>query len=154
DLFKSEHRDGQLIVRRNGGVACVGAGHFTCTIRRETLAGMPDEPSLKAIEGQSELRWLGLPPDRLGFWRRSTPQAWVHPMGNVPEEWMREELAALISKGASEMSRKHEIPAAKRRLTGMIPISLRSKMARLMQILGPRAYSNARRKKRKEEHFP
>src|SRR5262249_52256710 len=76
DLFKPEHRDAQLIARRNGRVACVGAGHFTCTIRRETLAGMPNEPSLKAIEGQSELRWLDLPPDRLGFWRLSTPRAW------------------------------------------------------------------------------
>ncbi len=141
DLFKPEHRDAQLIVRRNGGVACVGAGHFTCTIRRETLAGMPDEPSLKAIEGQSELRWLDLPPDGLGFWRLSTPQAWVNHMGNVPEEWMREELATLISTGVSETGRTHEIPAAKRRLIRMIPLGVRRKMARLMQILGPRRTS-------------
>ncbi|MGH9769315.1 MAG: hypothetical protein ACREAB_17965 [Blastocatellia bacterium] len=146
DLFKSDHRDAQLIVRRNGNIACVGAGHFTCTIRRETIAGMPDEPSLKAIEGQSELRWLDLPPDSLGFWRLSTPQAWVNHMGNIPEEWMREELVALIEKGVSETSRERGIPAAERRWTGKIPVAIRRKMARLMLILGPRASSPAWRR--------
>ncbi|MGE0128185.1 MAG: hypothetical protein AB7U82_08900 [Blastocatellales bacterium] len=134
DLFKPEHRDAQLIVRRNGNAACVGAGHFTCTIRRETLAGMPNEPSLKAIEGLSELRWLDLPPDSLGFWRLSTPRAWVNHMGNIPEEWMREELAALIEKGFSETNRERGIPAAERRWTGMIPIVVRRKIARLIEV--------------------
>lgn len=134
DLFKPEHRDAQLIVRRNGATACVGAGHFTCTIRREVLAGMPSEPSLKAIEGQSELRWLDLPPDAMGFWRLSTPQAWVNHMGNIPEEWMREELAALIESGVSETNGARSIPAAQRRWTGMIPVVARRKIVRLIEV--------------------
>ena len=141
DLFTQERRDGQLIARRNGVTACVGAGHFACTIRRETLAGMPDGPSLQAIEGQSELRWLDLPPDLLGFWRLSTPQAWVNHMGNVPEDWMREELAALLEKGAPEPGPERAIPAARRRWTGRIPVTARRRMARLMQILGTRAFT-------------
>src|SRR5262249_3296616 len=88
------------------------------------------------IEGQSELRWLDHPPDRLGFWRLSTPRAWVNHMGNIPEEWMREELAALVKKGISETSGARGIPAAQRRWTGMIPVAVRRKVARLMQILG------------------
>jgi hypothetical protein len=135
DLFKPEHKDAQLIVKRHGLLACVGAAHFICTIRREVLAGMPEEPSLKAIEGQSELRWLDLPPDAMGFWRLSTRQAWVDHMGNVPEEWMREELAALIEKGASEAKPERDIPAARRRWTGKIPVTIRRKLARIIQIL-------------------
>ncbi len=149
DLFKPEHRDAQLIVRRNGGVACVGAGHFTCAIRRETLAGMPQSPSLKAIEGASELLWLDLPPDQLGFWRLSTPRAWVNHMGNIPEEWMREELAALIEKGVSEPVGESAIPESIRRWTGGIPVGVRRKIARLMQIMS--AHSPSRLWKQKAQ---
>ncbi|MGH9939911.1 MAG: glycosyltransferase family A protein [Blastocatellia bacterium] len=147
DLFKPEHRDAQWIVRRKNIVACVGAGHYACTIRREVLAGMPDEPSLTALDGRADMRFLDLTPDRLGFWRLSTPQAWVNHMGNIPEEWMREELAALIEKGVSEMSRERGIPAAKPGWTGMIPVAVRGKIARLIQILGTRAALPARRRK-------
>jgi len=141
DLFKPEHRDAQWIVRRKNSVACVGAGHYACTIRREVLAGMPAEPSLAALDGHADLRWLDLTPDRLGFWRLSTPQAWVNHMGNVPEAWMREELAGLIEKGVSETSWERGVPAAQRRWTGTIPTAVRGKITRLIQIMGARALS-------------
>jgi len=134
DLFKPEHRDAQLIVRRGGRIACIGAGHYACTIRREVLAGMPDEPSLKAIHGPSDMRWLDLPPDEMGFWRLSTPRAWANHMGNIPEQWMRDELASLIEKGTPESSEDRELRPAERRWTGMIPVSIRRKLARLIEV--------------------
>jgi hypothetical protein len=139
DLFTAEHKNGQWIARRNGAVACVGAGHFTCTLRRETLAGMPDGPSLQAIEGLSELRWLDLPPDLLGLWRLSTPKAWVNHMGNVPEDWMREELTALLETGPEEPNLERVIPPPRRSWTRHIPITVRRKMARLTELMGKRA---------------
>jgi hypothetical protein len=134
DLYKTEHRATQWIVRRGDAIACIGAGHFACTLRREVLAGMPGGPSLQAIEGRSELRWLDLPPDRLGFWRLSTPRAWVHHMGNVPEPWMHDELAALRESGAAEPNAPHHLPAAQRRWTSRIPIFMRRKLARILEI--------------------
>ncbi|MGH9846613.1 MAG: glycosyltransferase family A protein [Blastocatellia bacterium] len=134
DLYKPEHRNAQLIVRRQGRIACIGAGHFTCTLRREVLAGMPGEPSLKAIEGQSELRWLDLPPDAMGFWRLSTPRAWVHHMGNIPEPWMHEELAALLEQGVADADGARDLPPARLRWMGKIPVTIRRKIARLLEV--------------------
>lgn len=134
DLFTPEHRMGQLIVRRNGGAACVGAGHFTCTLRREVVDGMPDGPSLMAIEGQSELRWLDLPPDAMGFWRLSTPRAWVNHMGNVAEDWMREELSSLTETGPGDSTGERGVSAPVRRWTGRIPVAIRRKIVRLIEV--------------------
>jgi hypothetical protein len=156
DLFKPDHRNAQMIVRRKNVIACIGAGHFTCTIRREVLAGMPVEPSLKAIEGQSELRWLDIPPDAMGFWRLSTPKAWVNHMGNIPEDWMREELAALIENGASGTIEQRELCAAKRRWTGQIPVAIRRRIIRLIEVLrtktGTPAWWRRGALKRNEQH--
>lgn len=134
DLFKPEHKDAQLIVRRNNRIACIGAGHYTCTIRREVLAGMPSGPSLKAIDGPTDMRWLDLPPDEMGFWRLSTPRAWVNHMGNIPEQWMRDELASLIENGISKPREQRELCPAERRWTGMIPVAIRRKVARLIEV--------------------
>lgn len=92
DLFKQQHKESQFTVRRNGVTACVGCGHFVCTIRKVVLKGMPEQASQMAIEGKSEELWLDRPPDKLGLWRLATTKAYVYHMGNSPEAWMREEL--------------------------------------------------------------
>lgn len=130
DFFKSEYRRNQMVVRRAGKVACVGAGHFAFTLRRGVIKGMPEAPSLKACDGASDSRWLDMPPDTLGYWRLSTPQAWVNHMGNTPEEWMHEELAALKNapQAIPAISEKPALPPAKLRWPRLLPIGLRRKM--------------------------
>jgi len=92
DKYLAEHRHAQMIVRRKDTTACVGCGHFVFTARGKVVQGMPKHPSLSAISGHSEERWLDMPPDRLGFWRLATTRAYVHHMGNSLESWMYDEL--------------------------------------------------------------
>jgi hypothetical protein len=95
DMYGPDSRAAQLVVQRGGAYACVGCGHFVCTIRREVVESMPREPSLRALGGRASERWLDIPPDRAGFWRLSTTRAYAWHMGNTPEPWMHDELAAL-----------------------------------------------------------
>ncbi len=99
DLFPEEWRRHQLVVRRAGVTACIGAPHWVLTLRREVLAATPTEPSRRAVGG-SETRWLDEPADRLGRWRLTTSRAYAHHMGNVVEPWMDDELAALRAAAA------------------------------------------------------
>lgn len=91
DVFKPEHRESQMILRRNGDAACVGCGHFVFTIRKEVAAAYPKHPCLKALlSGSPQIH--DVPPDKLGFWRLATTRAYASHMGNVPEPWMYDEL--------------------------------------------------------------
>jgi hypothetical protein len=126
DFFNPELRKAQLVVSRQGRLACVGAGHFAFTLRREALARLPARPSLTAVSGNSEALWLDSPPDELGFWRLSTPQAWVSHMGNTPEEWMYQELASIGPPPT--LSERRALPPAKRRWPRLLPISVRRKL--------------------------
>ncbi|MCX6360313.1 MAG: glycosyltransferase family A protein [Armatimonadetes bacterium] len=89
DCFGPVDRASQVIVRRNGYTACVGAGHFVCTLRYEAVRGLPPIPTPR-IMGPPANERLDLPPDMAGFWRLSTTMAHVDHMGNVPEPWMQE----------------------------------------------------------------
>jgi hypothetical protein len=91
DLFPAPYRERQLVVRRDGVDAGVGAPHWVLTLRRATLRATPIEPSRRAV-GDSETRWLDEPADRAGYWRLSTPRAYAQHMGNVVEPWMDTEL--------------------------------------------------------------
>jgi len=62
------------------------------TVRGKVVQGIPKHPSLSAISGHSEEKWLDTPPDRLGFWRLATTRAYVYHMGNALESWMYDEL--------------------------------------------------------------
>jgi hypothetical protein len=87
-----KYRKAQAVLTRGDVTACIGAGHFVSSYRKEAIARMPRIPSLKAIEGGSEHLWLDVSPDRAGFWRLSTPKCYVYHMGNVPEQWKLNEL--------------------------------------------------------------
>jgi hypothetical protein len=93
DFFRPEHRQVQLVVRRGDAVACVGGGHFVFTLRREIADGVPRQAALAALRPLGETAWFDEPPDAMGSWRLSTTRAFAWHMGNVPEPWMREELA-------------------------------------------------------------
>jgi len=137
DWVAPEFRRAQLVVHRGATAVCVGAGHFVCTLRREIVAHMPAEASLMAVEGNSETRWFDEPPDRLGFWRVSTPQAWVSHMGNQPEPWMHEELGEL-SEAVKHMPARAGSPPPPTAAAGPswprhLPLGARRKIVQAMQ---------------------
>jgi hypothetical protein len=128
DFFKPEFRHAQMVVRRQGITACVGAGHFIFTLRREMVNGMPAGPSLKALDASADQRWLDVPPDQLGFWRLSTPRAWVEHMGNHPEQWMHEVLAELARQPLNPATQAEPPPHAPFRWPQWVPVRLRRKL--------------------------
>jgi hypothetical protein len=91
-MFGTDMMQAQMVIRRNGAAACVGAGHFVFTIRREMMDVMPIRPSLRSLSGDSQ--WLDRPVEQLGAWRLATTRAYAYHMGNVPEPWMYTELGA------------------------------------------------------------
>lgn len=94
DMHSERALSRQVVVRRNGVTACVGAGHFVFTMRRGLVQQIPEEPSKTALSGTSEKLWFDAPGDKVGAWRLSTHRAYAHHMGNSPEPWMYEELEA------------------------------------------------------------
>ncbi len=148
DLFPEEWRRHQLVVRRAGVTACIGAPHWVLTLRREVLAATPPEPSRRAVGG-SETRWLDEPADRLGRWRLTTARAYAHHMGNVVEPWMDEELAATRSAAGNGGAGAHP-PApstvaavGRSSLASRLPWGLRTRLAE--RVLRPRLERRVRR---------
>lgn len=105
DFFVPRHRESQMIVRRNNVTACVGCGHFVCTIRKAVVAGIPKHPSLKKYQGKASLGWMDSPPDKMGFWRLSTTRAYTYHLGNVTEPWMYEKMAEMSSHEKENLMR-------------------------------------------------
>lgn len=130
-FYSPEHYDRQLVVEREGHVACVGAGHFSVTLRREMVEGMPKGPSLVAVSGVSEELWMDEPVDRLGAWRLSTARAFVRHIGNIPENWMAEEIEG---SGSTPAPADH-VPLPPLR-TSPIPYWVRRGLRRLSRQLG------------------
>lgn len=128
-------RESQLVVKRAGAVACVGATHIVSMMRRELINSLPMVPSLTAVAGSSEKRWIDEPSDRGGFWRLSTPRFWATHMGNTPEPWMAEEVAAMAdgTAVAGAVAASPELPAAVRSWTRAVPLSLRRRFVRQLQ---------------------
>lgn len=128
DFFTAGDYEKQLVVARDGVQAPVGCGHFALTLRREVLAAMPAGPSLKAVTGLSEERWLDQPPDRLGLWRLATDRAYVHHIGNRPEPWMLEEAPETAAADAAA-----PLPPLRRGAIARLPRRLRGLGARLLR---------------------
>lgn len=139
DFFTDRDYERQLVVTRDGLHAPVGCGHFALTLRREVLAAMPAGPSLKAVTGLSEERWLDHPPDRLGLWRLATDRAYVHHIGNRPEPWMRE--AAPAADGEADAAATADVadaadaplPPPRRGAIARLPRRLRAVLARVLK---------------------
>jgi hypothetical protein len=136
DFFKAKHRKAQIVLRRNGATAVVGAGHFVFTMRREALRGMPLGPALTAISPESDERWLDLPPDRLGYWRLALPSGHVYHIGNTPEPWMYDELERYRGETVAASGAPRDLPAARRHWTSCLPWSLRVLLIRIVQKTG------------------
>lgn len=155
EWVKPAQRAAQIVVHRNGTVACVGSGHFVITLRRELLACLPSEPSLKPLGAGSDEKWYDRPMDQHGYWRLASPRAYAYHAGNVPEPWMYEELArwARQNEGGTEHRPVDDspLPAARRPLVSSIPWRVRYyatrflHKTRLVGVLGPRPSLMTRR---------
>lgn len=138
DLYKPEHRSAQLVAKRNGTTACIGCGHFVCTIRREVVSAMPKYPSLSAIDGNSEELWLDVPPDKLGLWRLSTTRAYAYHMANVPEPWMYTELEKCTQSEEAESTvmQREGLPGVRRDWASALPWRLRGTLIKAAKRFG------------------
>jgi hypothetical protein len=121
---------GNLTVQRSGLTACIGGGHFVCSLRRPVIRAMPPEPSLQAITGGSEGRWLDHAPDRLGYWKLSTARAYVQHMGNHLEPWMYEEYQTLASGPAPAPEMPAPLSPMRVHWTASLPYAFRKKLGR------------------------
>lgn len=145
DLFPEEWRRRQLVVRRAGVTACIGAPHWVLTMRRQVIDAAPPDPSLRAVGG-SETRWLDEPADRLGLWRLTTSRAFAHHMGNVVEPWMDEELDVARSTGDGHgpaTPRPDVAPRGRVPVVGRLPWGVRTRVAD--RLLRPRLERRVRR---------
>jgi hypothetical protein len=109
DYFTERHRRAQMVVSRGGATACVGGGHFVFTMRRDVRTRIPHLPTLQAM-GEALSGRFDEPPDRAGAWRLATTRAYARHMGNVPEQWMHDALAAALADGASAPPEAAEEP--------------------------------------------
>ncbi len=133
DLATGIHCRSQMTVRRGRVTACVGAGHFVFTMRKAVVAAMPQEPSLSAVAGDSELRWLDMPPDAAGFWRLATPHAYAYHLGNQVEPWMYDELRATVP-GSAVAAASVPLPPTRLPWPSRWPWRLRRALVRLLRL--------------------
>jgi hypothetical protein len=136
-MFRPIHRERQLIVERDGEQACVGCGHFVCTIRREVVQAMPTERCQLACGGWSEAHWIDFPPDRLGYWRLATTKTLAYHMGNTPEPWMDEYLAADEAASSSSTTPLPNIPPPRHHWTRSLGDRFRQRGMSLVRRIRP-----------------
>lgn len=125
-LFKESERRRQLVVVRNGGIACVGASHMQFTLRKCVVNRIPKEASNTALDGRVDRRWLDEPVDRCGLWRLSTTAAFVEHMGNVPERARREDPAPATGVSPQNGYRPPVWPLVSRLPWGMRKVAARA----------------------------
>jgi hypothetical protein len=138
-FFRLYHRQSQLVVRRGDARACIGCGHFVCTVRREVLAGAPRRPCCLALGRDAERIWVDSPPDRLGFWRLATPRTYAYHMGNVPEPWMYEELERSARAMPPPADRRSPVSASRRHWTARLAPGAREICVRVLRKFRPYA---------------
>jgi hypothetical protein len=113
----------------------IGAGHFCCTIRKTpTLKFVPKEKSNFGVSGNSEAIYLDIPFDKTGYFRLSSPKAFVWHMGNTFEkEWALSKLEHL--KGFKEDDFSFSKIKSNKRffLINLIPYFLRIKLVSILR---------------------
>lgn len=81
----------QLTVSRKEGSAVVGCGHFVATLRKEVFKNVPAKKSTLAYASEADRDYIDIPNEKAGLWRLATTGNFAYHMGNVPEDWMKEE---------------------------------------------------------------
>lgn len=130
-LFNESHRTRQLVIIKNGIIACIGGGHFAFVIRRNVLSAMPTIPTLMTLDGHTEKRWIDVPPDVYGSWKLASPRALVNHIGNCPQQWMYTELAQLHRGNTTTQAL--ETPGMRRSMLAWIPYRIRRMVAWLIK---------------------
>jgi len=87
---KVNWKKGQYVLSKNEIKACLGAGHFIATYRREVFDKLPfNKPKYVFKDGDEEF-FLDQPIDKLGFHRLSTIHTFVYHLGNHIPKWVSE----------------------------------------------------------------
>lgn len=82
--------------------AVVGCNHMTVTYRSEVFSRLPDRNSNYLLGGDSELRYLDLPPLFFDGYRLTTYQNFAYHLGNTIEDWSKSCFENLV-----EQSKQH-----------------------------------------------
>ncbi|MCP9496606.1 MAG: glycosyltransferase family 2 protein [Pyrinomonadaceae bacterium MAG19_C2-C3] len=130
DMFH-DYRRAQMILRRGKTVVCVGSGHVIHTMRRDILGRLPRHACLLAYKGEKEL--IDSPPDRMGYWRLSTPRAFAYHMGNIFEPWMKDEIEECRATESTTEASTAALPALRRHWTARLPLPIRRKLTKLVK---------------------
>ena len=85
---KVNWKKGQYILSKNEIKACVGAGHFVATYRREVLNKLPFKKPEYVFKNGDEVFFLDQPIDKLGGHRLSTIETFVYHLGNNIPKWV------------------------------------------------------------------
>ena len=96
-LYKSVHFEQQLTITKNSTSALIGASHFVATYKGLIFDVVGQRFSQYSLGGDSEEYLLDKPAADLGLWRLSTLKNYVYHLGNVAEEWMKDEFDKIDS---------------------------------------------------------
>lgn len=91
-IYHKEHLDQYPILNDKNAKAVIGCGHFVATLKRSSFDTAPVRPSNHKIIGGSERTYIDKPNNDGGYLRLATMDNYAYHLGNVPEEWMYDEL--------------------------------------------------------------
>ncbi len=94
-IFSPPHFEKYMVLNLKGEKAVMGSGHFVATLRREVFDLGSNSPAFIKIQGGVENKFIDIPNENLGYLRLSTIKNYAYHLGNVTEEWMREEFEML-----------------------------------------------------------
>ncbi|PBI89461.1 hypothetical protein BSF41_19940 [Flavobacterium sp. ACN2] len=102
DFYNKAHLENYFTISNKNEKAVIGAGHFVGTYRGEIFSSLGVKYSNYKMGGGSESEILDIPVVKKGFWRLSTEDNYAYHMGNVVEDWMRDEVSK-IEQNKSEV---------------------------------------------------
>ena len=120
--------NGQVTVKRGAYLAGISGGHQVIAYRRAMIGMLPTEPCDQFLDPHSDRRYLDNPPDRLGYWRLSTPRMTAFHMGNTVSPWMKEAQQEAVAHFEPPPL---PLPALRKPLMGWLPYVLRQKAGRI-----------------------
>ncbi|WJS95131.1 glycosyltransferase family 2 protein [Flavobacterium johnsoniae] len=95
DFYNKAHLEKYFTISNKNEKAVVGAGHFAGTYRGIIFNDLKIKYSNYKLGGDSESKILDIPVVQNDLWRLSTSDNYAYHMGNVMEDWMKEEVSKL-----------------------------------------------------------
>ena len=110
DDYNEQYLKTNLILKSSNDLsALVGSGHFVATYRNEVFKKLPKKKSEFLLGGGSVKKYLDLPVIKYGGWRLTTRDNYAYHMGNIYEDWMKEELNILIDESKRKIVKSKNI---------------------------------------------